>query len=282
MKQIKEKTALVTGATGGIGREIVRKLAEHGVNIVLSSRSPTKLQKLSGELQSNGVHVSHVVADVSSQDQIKHLAEKAETQSGEIDILINNAAIESAYPYDKVEIDIIEQMVAVNQTAPMILTRLLLPGMIKRGEGHIVNISSLAGLVGTPFEEIYSTTKHALVGFSRSLRLSLAHEGHNVGVSVLCPSFVEDAGMYHSASIEGGATAPFMLGTVPMEKVGKAVIRAITKNKPEIVLSGKPILPFLVTQTILPKLADRMSAQIGVPAMFKRWADISLKSEEQI
>lgn len=280
MKQLREKTALVTGATGGIGRKIVHKLAEHGVNIVLSSRSPSKLETLNEEIQSYGVNVSHVVADVSSRDQIKHLAEKAETVSGGIDILINNAAIESATPYDKVEIDSIEQMIAVNQTAPMILTRLLLPKMIKRGEGHIINISSLSGLVGTPFEEVYSTTKHALVGFSRSLRLSLAHEGHNVDVSVLCPSFVEDAGMYHSASNESGVRAPFMLGTVPLAKVGKAVIRAITKNKPEIVLSGKPILPFLVTQTILPKLADRMSAQIGVPAMFKQWADIALKSEE--
>ena len=200
---------------------------------------------------------------------------------GGIAVLVNNAAMEDALPYDKVEPDAIEEMIALNLTAPMVLARLLLPAMIRRGEGHIVNISSLAGLVGTPYEETYSATKHGLVGFTRSLNLTLKSEGHPIGVSVICPAFVEEAGMYQSAADATGGIAPMMIGTVPMRKVGKAVVRAIVRNEPEVVLTGMPMLPFMLTQTLSPRLAARMSAMVGVPATFKKWADASLRSRQR-
>jgi short-subunit dehydrogenase len=278
MKQLRGKTALVTGASRGIGPHIVRALAQQGMHLVLTARTIAALDQTAESARSLGVRVSCVAADLRRRPDVESLAQRAESESGGLAVLVNNAAIETALPYEQVDPAMIDDMIAVNLTAPMMLTRLLLPHMIRRGEGHIVNISSLAGLVGTPYEEPYAATKHGLVGFSRSLRLSLRSDGHPVGVSVLCPAFVEDAGMYHNASVATRSVAPMMIGTVPMQKLAKAVVRAIVRDDPEVVLTGKPMLPFLLTQTLSPRLAARMSAMVGVPATFRKWADASQRA----
>lgn len=278
MKQIRGKTALVTGASRGIGRHIARTLAEEGMDLVLSARTFSALEHPAEEARSYGSRVTCIPADLRHRADVVSLATRAEAEAGGVSVLVNNAALECALPFYEVDPDDLEGTIAVNLTAPMLLTRLLLPHMIRRGEGHVVNVSSLAGLVGTPYDETYAATKHGLMGFSRSLRLSLRSEGHSVGVSAICPAFVEEAGMYHSASTASGAAAPMMIGTVPIRKVSRAVVRAIFRDEPEVVLTGKPMLPFLITQTISPRLAARMSRAVGVPAMFRRWAEASLAS----
>jgi short-subunit dehydrogenase len=231
--------------------------------------------------RSLGARVSCVAADLGERGALAPLVERAESESGGIAVLVNNAAVERALPFDRVDLAMIDDTIAVNLVAPMVLTRLLLPHMIGRGEGHIVNIASLAGLVGTPYEEAYSASKHGLVGFSRSLGLSLRSEGHPVGVSVICPAFVQDAGMYHDASVATGGVAPFAIGTVPLRKLARAVVRAIVRDEPEVVLAGKPMLPFLIMQTLSPKLAARMSAAVGVSGTFRKWATASLRQLER-
>lgn len=273
MDQLAGRTALVTGASRGIGKRIAVALAKEGMNLVLSARSLDALQETAESARAAGVRVSSIATDLADLSTVATLAERAEAESPNgIAVLVNNAAIEHAQRFDEVDSGAIENMVRVNLTAPMILTRELLPHMIRRGEGHIVNISSLAGLVATPYDDTYAATKHGLVGFSRSLRLTLRSEGHPVGVSVICPAFVEEDGMYETASKESGGTAPFAIGTVPMRRVERAVVQAIRRNDAEVVLTGKPMLPFLITQTVSPRLAARMSTLVGVPAMFRKWA----------
>lgn len=272
MKKLRGKFALVTGASRGIGLTIVRALASEGMNLVLSARDAAALEPIAAEARSHGAVVHMVASDLRKREDVEMLSARAEELSGGVAVLVNNAGIEGAAPFEEIAIERIEEMVAVNLVAPMTLTRLLLPHMIRRGEGHVVNIASLAGLAATPYEEPYSASKHGLVGFSRSLRVSLRAEGHDIGVSVLCPGFIAGAGMYHNASAATGATAPMMIGTVPVERIGKAVVRAIVADQPEVVLSGMPMLPFLMTQTLSPRMAGRMSVAIGVPAMFRKWA----------
>jgi short-subunit dehydrogenase len=281
MKQLRGKTALVTGASRGIGPHIVRALADEGMHFVLSARTEAALQPTAEMARSLGARVTCVAADLGRREALAPLVEQAEAASGGIAVLVNNAAVERALPYDRIDPAMIEEMIAVNLVAPMVLVRLLLPHMIRRGEGHIVNIASLAGLVGTPYEEAYSASKHGLVGFSRSLNLSLRSERQPVGVSVLCPAFVQDAGMYHEASVASGGVAPFAIGTVPLRRLSRAVVRAIVREEPEVVLAGKPMLPFLIAQTVSPRLAARMSAMVGVPGTFKKWADASLRALER-
>lgn len=282
MDGIRGKVALVTGASRGLGKRIAVALAQEGMNLVLSARSLSALAETVQIAQAAGARVTPVATDLADPDAVISLARRAEAEfSDGVAVLVNNAAIEQAQRFEEVDAGAIETMVRVNLTAPMVLTRELLPHMIRRGEGHIVNIASLAGLVATPYEDTYAATKHGLVGFSRSLRLTLRSEGHHVGVSVICPAFVEEDGMYENARKASGGTAPFAIGTVPMRKVERAVLRAIRRNEAEVVLSGKPMLPFLITQTVSPRLAGRMSALVGVPAMFRKWAGDGIHGESR-
>lgn len=282
MDGIRGKVALVTGASRGIGRRIAVALAQEGMNLVLSARSLGALEETAEIAQAAGARVTPIATDLEDRDAVISLAQRAEAEfSGGVAVLVNNAAVEHAQRFEEVDPGEIETTVKVNLTAPMVLTRELLPHMIRRGEGHIINISSLAGLVATPYDDTYAATKHGLVGFSRSLRLTLRSEGHAVGVSVICPAFVEEEGMYETASKASGGTAPFAIGTVPMHRVERAVVRAIRRNEAEVVLTGKPMLPFLITQAVSPRLAGRMSALVGVPAMFKKWAGDGVHGESR-
>lgn len=278
MEELRGRTALVTGASRGIGPHIAGALADAGMHLVLAARTVDALAATARAARDRGVRVLTLAADLGDRAQVQSLAERAEAESGGIAVLVNNAAIERASSYEHVQPDEIAATIAIDLVAPMLLARQLLPGMIARGEGHIVNVSSVAGLVGTPYEDAYSAAKHGLIGFSRSLRLTLRADGHPIGVSSICPAFVQDAGMYHEASSASGAHAPRMLGTVPMQQVARAVIRAIVRDEPEVVLTGMPIRPFLLTQVLSPRLAERMSAAIGVPDMFRRWAEVARRA----
>lgn len=271
MKQLRGKTALVTGASRGLGRHIVRALAAEGMNLVLSARDTAALEEIANDVRGRGTRVTCIAADLRQRPDVEMLAKAAAAEPG-IAVLVNNAGIESAHSYSSLDLERIDEMIAVNLRAPMLLARLMLPHMIARGEGHIVSVASLAGLVGTPYEEPYAATKAGVVGFSRSLYQSLREDGHRIGVSVICPGFISGDGMYQHALDATGAGAPAMLGTVPIEKVAAAVVHAIKHDQPEVVMSGKPIMPFLVIQAMSPKLAAKLSALSGIPRMFRKWA----------
>src|SRR4029077_11909614 len=134
------------------------------------------------------VKVVCVPTDVSDHAQLDALVAKASEELGPIDILVNNAGIESTHPYDDYPPDEIVRMIEVNLTAPMLLTRKLLPGMLRRERGHIVNIASLAGKGGFPYQAPYATTKARLIMFTHMLRTELIDSP--VGCSVVCPGFV--------------------------------------------------------------------------------------------
>jgi short-subunit dehydrogenase len=269
VKKLRGKTALVTGASRGIGAHIARALASEGMRLVLAARSAEALEGIAAELRARGAEVVTIPADLARRDQIEALAERA----GGLDVLVNNAGLELAAAYHTVAPETIDELIAVNLTAPMILTRLLLPGMIARGGGHVVNVSSLAGLVGTPYGEVYCATKHGLVGFTRSLRATAEAEGYGVGASVICPGFISDEGMFADAAGGAGVEAPALLGTSPPEAVAKAVVRAIVRDEPEVIVNGRPVLPMLLTQLFSPRMAPKIASRVGVVTLFRRLAE---------
>jgi NAD(P)-dependent dehydrogenase (short-subunit alcohol dehydrogenase family) len=132
-------------------------------------------------------------------------------------VLVNNAGIERYTDFHSYDLDMIEKIIRVNVVAAEVLTRLVVPGMIDRARGHIVNISSVAGKSAVPYNAVYSSSKHALVGFSWSLREELKPYG--IGVSVVCPGFVREAGMF--ADWSGGTEPPGMTRSVSPERVRK-------------------------------------------------------------
>jgi short-subunit dehydrogenase len=255
VEQLRGRNALVTGAGGGLGAYIARALAGEGVNLAVTDLPGSSVDGLSAELRTRGVQVEHAPADLTDRDERRRLASWAAEAVGPIDILVNNAGVEFGGPFLDTSPEQLELTVAVNLLAVMDLTRLLLPGMLDRRRGHVVSMASLAGKIPPPQLASYGATKHGVVGFMGALRGELADEP--VGFSAICPGFVGRVGMFGRIEpyIEGGSVP---MGTIPPERVGEAVVRAIREDVGEIVLNRRPIKPLILLNAIAPGAASRL------------------------
>lgn len=216
MKDMRGMTAVVTGASRGIGVHIARALAEQGVNLSLAARSKPELEVVRTEMAALGVKAIATKCDVTNADDRARLIGRSEAELGTIDLLINNAGIETVSHFETADEDEIMRTIDVNLVAAIALTRALLPGMLERKRGHVVNIASGAGKVGMPYAVAYATSKHGLVGFTNSLRCE--YHKQPVGFSVVCPGFVTDTGMYWRWE-EAGVKAPKIVGRSSPQKV---------------------------------------------------------------
>ncbi len=149
---------LLTGASGGIGRAIARRLAHRGFNLVLSGRNKSALEGLRAELLGTGVEVLALAADLTDRDQRRNLPIRVGARAGQIDILVNNAGVSQMGEFASIAPDDVRAVFEINTLAPMLLTRAVLPDMLERKRGHVVNISSLAGRVGLPWASVYAAS----------------------------------------------------------------------------------------------------------------------------
>lgn len=219
------RKALLTGATGGLGRAIASALAERGASLVLSARNPEALAAMAAELPGEGHTVA--AADLAEPGAAERLA----AEVGTVDVLVANAGLPAAGRLGDFSAEQVERALRVNLEAPMLLARALYPAMVERGSGHLVFISSLSGKAASPRTSIYNATKFGLRGFALGLRPDLSP--HGVGVSLVTPGFIRDAGMF----AESGAKPPPAMGTARPEQVGEAVLKAIEKNRVEITVA---------------------------------------------
>lgn len=233
------------------------------MRLCLVARSPAGLLEIEHELKAAGHVCMTVAADVGDRRVLEALVKQAESELGPLDVLINNAGIEHMSMYETMPLDEIEQFIDINLRGPMLLTRLVLPGMLARDSGHIVNVSSLAGLGPAAFAEPYGATKHGLVGFTRALRASLKTRGSKVSASSICPGFISGAGMFEDNRKRTGIEAPKILGTFPVEGVARAVLEAIEQDAPEVIVNGQPIRPLLALGILWPRLMEWMTRVLG-------------------
>lgn len=271
MKFLADHTALVTGASRGIGLYIVGALIKERMNVILSGASAAELHQAARDFSSCGTRIFSIPANLEDRAAIESLASAADNKFGAIDVLVNNAGIETFYPYEEVSLDDIERTIRVNLIGTMILTRLLLPSMLRRGYGHIVNMSSLSGKAGPPCSESYAATKAGLIAFTESLRAEYAESG--VGFSVICPGFVE-TGIYQRVVEQTGLKISPLLGTSSPDAVANAVIRAIKKNSPEIIVNPGPTRLMTTLAELSPILGERLMRCLGAVDWFKSVAKI--------
>lgn len=220
--QIDGRRALVTGATGGIGRAIARALHERGAHVVVSGRRQEVLEELVGSL--GGVRAEALSADLGSAEAARELVERA----GRVDILVANHAVPASGRLDDYEPDQVDRAIDVNLRAPIHMAHALVPHMVARGEGHMVFISSMAGKVATGGGSLYSATKFGLRGFATALHDELEREG--VGVTTVFPGFISDVGMWADTGLEMRKG----VGLRSPEQVAAAVIKGIERNRSEI------------------------------------------------
>ena len=213
------RTALVTGASGGLGQAIARALVRRGASVVLTARRVEVLEPLAAE--TGGRAVASDLADRAAIDRL--LAE-----AGDVEVLIANAALPASGLLTTFSEEELDAALDVNLRAPMVLARRLAEPMAARGSGHMVFVSSLAGKAASGGGAVYSATKFGLRGFALALREDLRDDG--VGVSVVFPGFIRDGGMFHDANVE----LPRFVGTKTPGEVAAGVLTAIERNRPEV------------------------------------------------
>ncbi len=176
--RLQGKNIVITGASGGIGAEMARLAAGQGANLVLLARRIDKLERLKAELEH--MYKGSVIVkslDVANTDSVREVFNEIMAEIGHVDILVNNAGFGVFRHAHEADISEIKSMFEVNVIGLMACTSMVLPSMKQRGSGHIINIASQAGKIATPKSSVYSATKHAVLGYTNSLRLELRDEG---------------------------------------------------------------------------------------------------------
>ncbi len=265
MTNIADKTVILTGASRGIGAFIARELAKKQATVICVSRSQGDLDKICAEINDLGGKSIGIACDISKIERIPKLMWKIKQLTGscDVDILINNAGIEIYRAFQNYSLADIQLVMSVNLMAAIELTRLILPNMLIRGNGHIVNIASLAAKKGHPYDSIYSASKAGLLMWADALRQELANT--HVEVSNICPGYVSGQGLL----VDTGIPAPSMAGISTPEHVAIAVCQAIEKNGAEVIVNGNVIMEnltklLLATEQFFPRLGDMVNRHLGV------------------
>ena len=201
--------ALVTGASRGIGADVARELAKGGYDLVLTARSLEPMQALAAELQGHAAATTIIAKDLSKPDAALSLAREVETRGIEIEVLVNNAGLAAIGRFDRSDLRLIGEMLSVNITALTELTRFVVPGMVARGSGKIMLVSSIAAFCPGPQMAVYFATKAYVLSFGEALAYEL--RGTGVTVTTVCPGstatdFLAVAGAPHA--VTSGAMMP--------------------------------------------------------------------------
>jgi short-subunit dehydrogenase len=239
---------LLTGATGGIGQAIARRLSSEGTQLVLTGRRADVLHALARELGARAL-----VVDLAQREEVERLL----AEVGEVDLLVANAALPGSGRLVTLERDHLDRALEVNLRAPIALAHGLVPPMVERGRGHLVFIGSLSGKAASGGASLYSATKFGLRGFALALRAELAPAG--VGVSLVAPGFVRAAGMYADTQIK----LPWGLSTRTPEQVADAVVRAVVENRGEVNVAAWTMRLGADVAGLAPALAARASRALG-------------------
>lgn len=258
MTQIAGKHVLLTGGSRGIGPIIAETLARQGAHIALAARSEESLRKVAESLNKFDVKTMVMTVDLTQSAQRHELVSTVLDKFGAIDILINNAALETVGAYLSVPWDKIHETIELNLVAPMELTYLVLPHMLNKKMGHIVNMASTAGKYAPPYEVTYASTKAGLAEWTRGLHLELANTG--VYFSTIFPGYVTEVGMF----AKFGVTAPRILGSCTPVQVANAVAEAIEHNILEVIVNSAPSRLFFAIKELSPSFGDWIMHKAGL------------------
>jgi uncharacterized protein len=247
---LRGSTVLLTGATGGIGEAIAGAVDARGARLLLTGRRTERLEAIAAAL---GGRPECLPADLSQPGAVPGLAERA----GAVDVLVANAALPASGPIVDFTPEQIDRALDVNLRAPLQLTRALLPGLIERGRGHVVFVSSLSGKVASVGSSLYSATKFGLRGFASGLREDLA--GTGIGVTVVFPGFIADAGML----ADSGVRLPRWVGTRTPDEVAQAVVEGIEGERAEIDVAPLSLRAGALAAAVAPVTFARIQRRLG-------------------
>jgi short-subunit dehydrogenase len=240
---LRGKSVLITGGSRGLGLVLARELAREQARLTICARDGAELERARAELAHRGARVLALPCDVTDRNQVQSLVRMVREQFGRIDVLINNAGVIQVGPVDVMNLEDYEQAMRTHFWGPLYMTLAVLPEMRRRGEGRIVNISSIGGKVSVPHLLPYSASKFALTGFSEGLRAELLQDG--VYVTTVCPGLMR-TGSPRNALFKGQHRAEyawFSIGdslpgfTISAERAARQIISALRHGEAEVILS---------------------------------------------
>lgn len=186
---LKGKTAIITGSTSGIGLGIAEGMAKNGINVIINGfGDPEQIEKERSALEKLGVKATYNGADMTKPDEIEMLMEDTLTSHGSIDIVVNNAGIQTVAPVEEFPLDKWDAIIAINMSSSFHTVRKAIPAMKQQGWGRIINVASAHGLVASPFKSAYVTAKHGIIGFTKTIALEVAQD--NITCNAICPGYV--------------------------------------------------------------------------------------------
>jgi short-subunit dehydrogenase len=239
------------------------------MNLVLTSRSGPELDEVAAEQRKHGVRVVTVVSDLLDADARMLLVGAAEREFGGVDVLVNNAGGDPLREFDEMTIEENLAILDLNLTAPIALAHLVLPGMLERGRGHVVNISAMAGRVSFPFTEAYAAAKDGVIGFTRVLRGD--YRGRGVSASVLILGAIRGAGQGQRTLDDMHQPASTFM--TPVEMVTKALLRALDRDRAEIVVMPGPGRLMRALMDYFPGMGPWMNKRMGVTKTLREVQD---------
>jgi short-subunit dehydrogenase len=251
--ELRERVALVTGASSGIGRAVAGRLADAGARVLAHGRDPARVDEVARAVGGAGY-----VADLAEPGGARVLADRVLADHPQLDVLVANAGFGWSGPFAAMPADRLDAMVTVDLAAPLVLARALLPGMVERGRGHLVLVSSVAGRTGVAGEAAYAACKAGLDAFAESLRLEL--RGTGVGVGVVVPAavhtpFFETRGRSYDRAVPRPVSA---------ERVADAVLDALRAERAEVWVPGW-LRAAAVVRAVAPATYRRLAARFGEP-----------------
>ncbi len=253
---MQDRVAIVTGASSGIGEATARALATRGAHLVLAARSEERLERLARELERAGARVLVQPTDVRDLEACQRLLDRTLEVFGRLDLLINNAGVGDWSLLEREDPGRIENMVRTNMLGLLYMSRLAVPVMLRQGEGVIVQVASLAGLMGLPFQAVYGATKAAVIALSRSLRSEL--QGRGVHVLLVMPGPVRTA-FFRNANMRGFERLP--LPVAEPEEVARRILDGCARRRSVVFVDGFGRLVYYASR-LAPGLVDRIARSL--------------------
>lgn len=253
IRKLSGTVAIITGATSGIGRETARAFAAAGSKVVVAGRRQERLNELVKEVESKGGQALAVTTDIADQGQVETLIAATVEKFGRVDILVNNAGVAIASRFTDMPLEDFRRLMDVNFWGAVFASRAVVPQMRKQnGGGVILNVSSIFGKRGMPFETAYCASKFALAGFSEALRAEVMSEG--IDVCTIYPGAVETE-IFDAAANSTGLEMPNYVPKFPASQMAKLIVQAARFPQPEII-AALDAQAINIANTFAPALVD--------------------------